>query len=55
MSMSRKDQMDLGKAIRNEDWKQAVQMLKIDGYTIDTISVMLKKYGLTREDVEFYY
>lgn len=55
MSMTHKEQMDLGKAIRNEDWKQVVQMLKNDGYTIDTISIMLKKFGLTREDVEFYY
>ena len=55
MSMTRKEQMDLGKAIRNEDWKQVVQTMKNDGYTIDTISVMLKKFGLTRDDVEFYY
>lgn len=52
--LSRKQQIELGKAINKQDWTEVIKTLKSDGYDNNSIYVTLKKYGLSKEDVEYY-
>ncbi len=55
MSMTHKEQMDLGKAIKEADWSKAVQMLKERGYSLETVQKIFERNGYSKELVEEYW
>ena len=52
--VERKKQIAIGMAVNKNEWAKAISLLKEEGYSIDQISIMLGKFGLSKEDVEYY-
>lgn len=52
--LERKKQIAIGMAINKKEWAKAISLLKEEGYSLNQIAIMLSKFGLSKEDVEYY-